>query len=290
MLKKLMKHEWNALGRLLLPLYALLLITAPLAGLLNYASASGLAKIQTGNPNINLFLQTGFGIILLLFNILLVFELIGIAVANIILVAMRFYKSMTGEEAYLTHTLPVTMHSLIISKTLIASLFEILSSVVILVSSLLYGLCCGNTEQLSSFPSSLADFFAVFSKQSEGVFILPSIGLVLLLILTLFVTNLHIFASVALGHLITKHRVAGSFGMYIVINYAKQFLTFILMFLYMMLKAKSMDSHLNNMSETHAISYMLTHFEGILLLITMLTLAILYYITHHVFTRKLNLD
>lgn len=290
MLKKLMKHEWNALGRLLLPLYGLLLITAPLAGLLNHASASGMTKIQTGNPNMDTLLQTGFGIILISLNILFVFEMIGIAVANIILIAMRFYKTMTGEEAYLTHTLPVTMHSLIISKVLIASLYEILSSVVILLSSLLYRLCSGNTEQLSSFSSSLADFFAIFSKESEGVFILPSIGLVLLLILTLFVTNLHIFASVALGHLITKHRVAGSFGMYIALNYIKQFLTFILMFLYMMFKARNMDSALNNMSETHAISYMLTHFEGILLLITMLTLLVLYYITHHVFTRKLNLD
>ena len=285
-----MKHEWNALGRLLLPLYGLLLITAPLAGLLIHASASGMVKIQTGNQGIDAFLQTGFGIILISLSILFVFEMIGIAVANIILVAMRFYKTMTGEEAYLTHTLPVTMHDLVISKVLIASLYEILSSVVILASSLLYRLCCGNTERLSSFFSSFKDFFAVFSKQSEGVFILPFIGFILLLILTLLVTNLHIFASVALGHLITKHRVAGSFGMYILINYAKQFITFILMFLYMMFKARNLDNTLNNMSETHAISYMLNHFEGVLLVITILTLLVLYYIIYHVFTRKLNLD
>ncbi len=290
MLKKLMKHEWNALGRLLLPLYGLLLITAPLAGLLSHASASGMVKIQTGNPSIDAFLQAGFGILLISLSILFVIEMFGIVVANIILVAMRFYKTMTGEESYLTHTLPVTMHGLIISKVLIASLFEIFSTVTMLASSLLYGLCSGNTNQVSSFFSGLEDFFAIFYKQNGGVFILPSIGLVLLLILTIFVTNLHIFASVALGHLITKHRVAGSFGMYILINYAKQFLTFILIFLYMMFKARNMDSALNNMSETRAISYMLTHFEGILLLITILTLAILYYITHRVFTRKLNLD
>lgn len=290
MLKKLMKHEWNALGRLLFPLYGLLLITAPLAGLLTHASASGITKIQTGNPGLDVFLQTGLGILLVLLNVMFIFEMIGIIVANIILVAMRFYKTMTGEEAYLTHTLPVTMHGLIVSKTLTASLYEIISSLAVLVSALLYGLCSNNTKQLSSLLSGLEELFSAFSEAEGGIFILHAIGLILLFILTLFVTNLHIFASVALGHLITKHRVAGSFGMYVLINYAKQIISFILIYLYFLLTAKNMDSVLNNRSETYALSYLLAHFEGSVLVIAVLTIIVLYYITHHVFTRKLNLD
>lgn len=290
MLKKLMKHEWNALGRLLLPLYGLLFVTAPLAGFFTHASASGITKIQTGHPGIDVFFQTGLGMLLVLLNIMFVLEMIGIVVANIILVAMRFYKTMTGEEAYLTHTLPVSMHALIASKALVASLFEILSSLTVLISCPLYFLCAGNDKQLSSFLSSLGELFTIFSEKDGAIFILHALGIILLGLLSLFATNLHLFASVALGHLITKHRVAGSFGMYVLINYAKQFISFILIYLYFLLSAKNIDSVLNNRSETLAVSYMLGHFEGALLVITMLTIAVLYYITHRVFTRKLNLD
>ncbi len=290
MLKKLMKHEWTALGRMLFPLYGLLLLTAPLAGFLLNASKSGMMEIQTGNPSIDTFIQTALGMTLILLNILFFVEMIGVVVANLILVAIRFYKTMTGEEAYLTHTLPVTMHSLITSKMLIASAYEIISSLAVLAASVLYWMCSGNTEQISSLLSILAELIAGFSKTQGIAMIFPVIGCILLIILTIFATNLHIFASVALGHLITKHRVAGSFLMYVLINYAKQFITFILTFLYMMLRADSMDGALSNMPETDAPLYLLTHFEGFLLLITVLTLAILYYITHYVFTKRLNLD
>jgi|GEM_PF-4845382 hypothetical protein len=67
----------------------------------------------------------------LLIMVLIVFETATIYTTAILL-AVRYYQSMYGREAYLTHTLPVTAGTLLLSKTL-AYLFWCLVNVIPIV-------------------------------------------------------------------------------------------------------------------------------------------------------------
>ena len=57
-----------------------------------------------------------------------------IYIATIVLIVRRFAKTVFGREGYLTNTLPVSAHQLILSKLLVAFILDIISSLVILLS------------------------------------------------------------------------------------------------------------------------------------------------------------
>ena len=58
----------------------------------------------------------------------------AIYIATIVLIVRRFAKTVFGREGYLTNTLPVSAHQLILSKLLVAFILDIISSLVILLS------------------------------------------------------------------------------------------------------------------------------------------------------------
>ena len=120
MLGKLLKHEFNATGRLFLPVFALLIILTPLLGSL--ISIVGLDN----NSSLGIIMGLSmFGYIILL---------LGVFVACFVFIVMRFYKSMTTDEAYLTFTLPVKTSSLILSRLIPAFVWNLVTMILVLFS------------------------------------------------------------------------------------------------------------------------------------------------------------
>lgn len=107
MLSKLLRHEFRATGRIMLPVYALLLVSCggcTLFGSLlgRYPESTVLSVVQTVFAT--LFGVTTFGMLLL----------------TLVLMVYRFYKNLMTDEGYLMFTLSVSRSQLIWSKLLVA--------------------------------------------------------------------------------------------------------------------------------------------------------------------------
>lgn len=109
MLRKLMKHEFRATARLMLPLYLAALVLALL---------SRLGDLATQHIAVS-----GFDILDLLYGIITVgfaAALIAVPVAAFILMILRFRSNLLADEGYVMFTLPVSTHQLVWSKLLVS--------------------------------------------------------------------------------------------------------------------------------------------------------------------------
>ena len=106
MLGKLLKYELKAMGRIILPLYLVLIL------------AAGLFAV---NIKLNDKTQTlsGFmNILSIITTILFVACIFVVVIVMIFLVVQRFYKNLLGQEGYLMFTLPASTLEHILSKML----------------------------------------------------------------------------------------------------------------------------------------------------------------------------
>ncbi len=117
MFGKLMKAEWRASRRIIGALCAVVLISGALLGLLGNL----LLRESSGNWQLP-------GFVNILFSLLSFAAVLAVALslaASVFYVLWRYYRSRFTEEGYLTYTLPVNNHQLMLSSIL-ASVLEIL--------------------------------------------------------------------------------------------------------------------------------------------------------------------
>lgn len=117
MFGKLMKAEWRASRRVIGALCAVVLISGALLGLLGNL----LLRESSGSWQLP-------GFVNVLFSLLSVAAMLAVALslaASVFYALWRYYRSRFTEEGYLTYTLPVNNHQLMLSSIL-ASVLEIL--------------------------------------------------------------------------------------------------------------------------------------------------------------------
>ena len=121
MLSKLLKYELRASGRILLPVYALLLASA------------GFYKLAADHPY-----RTGAASVLMgLLNVAFWIFVVATGAITALLMIYRFYKNYMTDEGYLMFTLPVNRHQLIWAKLLSALIYTAASAVAVTLSILL---------------------------------------------------------------------------------------------------------------------------------------------------------
>ena len=125
MLSKLLKYELRASGRILLPVYALLLVTAGCCSLFY--------KLAADHPYRPGVTSTLFGLLNVVFWIFVV----ATGAITALLMIYRFYKNYMTDEGYLMFTLPVNRHQLIWAKLLSALIYTAASAVAVTLSILL---------------------------------------------------------------------------------------------------------------------------------------------------------
>jgi hypothetical protein len=261
MLGKLLKYEFKATSRILIPLYLILLIT-------------------TGINRLILLLDIFDGaliIIPVIMKVLFILSVIAIFITSLILMIYRFYKNLLSDEGYLMFTLPTKTHQLIISKYL-ATLIWLLISIITIIGSTV--LAIGTPENIKLVLNRLNEFLLQFEATTGNNSTITIITL-LVFCLTSFITYISlIYASIAIGQLFTKNRLVGAFVSYIGISAVMQVLLLLLLVITNVFS--SIIANGNNIIPLKLILGIIVY---------QLVLSTIFYITTNIiFKRKLNLE
>ena len=275
MLGKLLKHEFRATGRTMLPLYGAVVALAVLA---NFS-----IRMLTGNvgPLLTIF----FGLIVAAFVICI----IAAAVMTLVLMIKRYYTNYLKDEGYLMHTLPVSVHELVWSKMLVSVVWFAATFVVIGLVMLLTALIQTGT--------SLAQFFAGFPSWADITRAIREIGipagdlwlmgleLLLIVLVSGLYTCLHFYAAMSLGHMFSKDKILLSIVFFVGISFVLSMLTTG----YGSLRVVNLDSAPFDVNSAREILRFVRSIMGEALIIELIESAVLYVATVLGLKKGLNL-
>lgn len=215
MLGKLLKYDTKSLSKLIFPLsLAALLATGLGCGLIAFMETFG-TNVQN---------ETVIGIIVNMSCGMMIFfcvlALIAFGIAVQIALIQRYFSSFFTDEGYLTFTLPVSTHSLLISKTVSAVLFSFYACVIEFVCIVAYVLtmvsCIDGVDALSQIPRQI---FEMISSQYGIDYISLFVTYCVLFFVGQAVSVMIIYLSFTIGSVIaTKHRVLAGIGIYFLIT------------------------------------------------------------------------
>lgn len=264
MLGKLMKYEWKATWKLLVPANALILVMTILAWFM-------IRMMDHGGD----FEMMGFMAVMV--TMTYVVSMFAVSIGTGIFLIYRFYTSTYGDQGYLLHTLPVDTHHIIIAKVLVSAAWELITimsiytSVLILFSSIsefLETMMYGMKRTIESMGAERITAFAVTMTLIAFLF-------------SIFAKVLKVAACISLGQLSSNHKLLLSFAWYIGIYVVEQILQavyFAVVFAFQkQLSRGAYVSYFDHQWETSLIG-------GII------GCVIFYVLTWYVMSRKLNLE
>ena len=216
MLGKLLKHEFRATGRIMLPVLGALLILACFASL----SFGTLENVD------NQFLELIMGLLIAAFFI----GVVAAAVIAVVLMVNRFYSNLLKDEGYLMFTLPVNVHSLVWSKLIVSMVWFIVTGLVIILSlsiSVLMFSAMDFSEIFRDMPSLREAMALMYEKTGiSGGNIAGLAGeFAAAIIVGALCTCLHFYASISLGHMFSNHKVLWSVVFFVSLSFLMQVLT-----------------------------------------------------------------
>ena len=197
MFLKLVKHELHELLRVLLPIFG---------GLLLFAGVTrGLIWLMQQNDNPILSVTGG------MFIGLFFMSCVACVILTAVLLLVRFAKSVHGDEGYLTHTLPVGVHSILCSRLLVSVLFLAAAMGTAILSVLI---STWRLEELSEISEGIGLIF-----ESAGL----KSGFWWTILASVFVqtvtTVLMVFAAISIGHSFNRGKVGFSILFYFALNH-----------------------------------------------------------------------
>lgn len=274
MLRKLLKHEFRATGRVMLPLYLVLLVTAlgsNLAGRRMVGSQSDVLSI------LGVLIVTAFGI-----------AIFGVLLMSFVLMIQRFYKNLLQDEGYLMFTLPVSVHQHIWSKLIVSVVWFAATILAIIAASLIVAYQGGFLRELFDF---IGWFFEGLRKLKvsetlNGMVYLVEIAVLMFLAMAAFA--LQFYAALAAGHSRANRKMLWSVVWFFGFQFALQFCGSLLM---IGLDRLGVFNFLNRLSFNWTSATAAIH-VGLLMAIgvTVLYGAIFYAVTTFFLKRHLNLE
>ena len=272
MLGKLLKHEFRATGRIMLPLIGAELLLSVLAGL----SVRGLDRIQNMN-----FLGVTYIMTLIVFFL----GLFAVGVVALVLMIQRFYRNLLRDEGYLSMTLPVSVDEHIWSK-LIVSFVWFAAVALLSVLAMLVMMAVGSKI---SFLGDI-NFKEVFDVVREAVrrigagnlWLFALEGLVLSFLGTVS-SCLRCYSALAIGHSAANHKLLLSFVAFIIIGIAVSVVeNSVMLGVLPKIDPAAFFSAMDSAARFHG-------FMGGLILLSALYCAVFYFVTRWFMKNKLNL-
>lgn len=267
MLGKLLKKDVTATARFFIPL------------IIGYVAASILGKILfevylnfQNNLSADEVTMNALAIFSIVYLCLFIIYFVAYYVMTFVFIVYDFYKTMVSDQAYLTHTLPVKVSTLIFSKTINAVFWRTLTGLIILLSFVLFFAGHISMNDIQSFFLEIAETFDTYLFRF-------TLYMIISIILGAICSPLMFFACIAIGHLFGKHRIIGAILSYLGIYGAMQTVSTIAMVV--------MGYRLNS-------SFLFGEFMDLYMLFailfTLVTVILFYWITNFVFRKKLNLE
>lgn len=220
MFRKLLKYEWKAMMRTMLPIYGAALAVAAINGfLIQSVLVQGIFGGRGKSP---LFLQYTQTATMTLY--ILIMAAMGVFTA--VMIIQRFYKGLLRQEGYLMFTLPVKTWQLIFSKACVSFAVAVCSMAVGLFSLGLFG-GAEFFRAIIQIPGLLVDLIREGYSSYPGEFthgILFLAELTLAMIAGTFASIYELYFSMALGQLSRNHKIIFSVlwfvGISTVLNFA----------------------------------------------------------------------
>ena len=279
MLTKLLKYEYRATAIYFLPIYAAILIVSVMTyglrilreSLHDYSSA----LIAQG---------------LFTFSSIYALLAFGLAVTTFVVIIIRFYKNLLGNEGYLMFTLPVSVEQNILAK-LIPAMTWFLGSCVLGVLTILPVFFGGYGESLEFFFGT-RDFFLLMPDIPKMVTLL--LLLAVNIVSGLALTFLFYYFCMIVGQTFNSHKFLAAVGTYLVLQLVFQVLGitvfFWLIHLLEILDYGALERFLGLVPITDAnIDWIFLIFYGIADVFAVLAAVGLFFLDSSILRKKLNL-
>ncbi|MDE6655406.1 MAG: hypothetical protein K2J85_00270 [Anaeroplasmataceae bacterium] len=212
MFLKVFKYDFKAIFFKFIPVFAILPVLAILVRLINLVQMDNLfASLAISTLNSVFWM----GCTLFMFY-------------TTIICIMRYVKSLFRDQGYLTHTLPVTKHHLLLSQILADVLMELISLVLLFVC---IAIAYFDPQIIAAIIEIIYTLFSVVISAGE-FFNLFGGSLFLLFFYGIFSslqTLLVIYTGIAIGHSFPKNKGLLSVVFCIVLNYGLGFVTGIIL-------------------------------------------------------------
>ena len=211
MLGKLMKHEFRATARIMLPVMGAMATLALLANL----SIRGLAGNLSDVPMLKIL----FTLIIIFFGA----AVVATVVMSLVIMVSRFYRNLLKDEGYLMFTLPVSVHELIWSKLIVSLVWFLATGLLIFLVMALMALNLSHTNLemiLKQLPSWSEIIGWLDQAGVRGQVITFLVQTVLGTLIGIIAACLHFYASMALGHMFSKDKVLLSIVFFVGISFA----------------------------------------------------------------------
>ena len=199
MFSKLLKHEFRATARILLPVYLLPVIAALLFTLF--------IRLAGSYESVALEIMSGLA------STIYIITVFGAGIVTFVLMVYRFYKNYMTDEGYLMFTLPVTTDQLICSKLLAAFVWSLLSNAVVLLSLFIPAIGRGFWKDFTKTVADMLEFLLRDFTYAEIVG--HGIRIIVLFALATVSGFLMVYAAISLGHSFADHKILLSVVFYI---------------------------------------------------------------------------
>lgn len=259
MLGKLMKYEWQATWKLLVPTNLLIVVMTFFACL--SVRLDGLSASNDG-------VAFSAVMILAVYVLSMFVALIGTAIYLI----YRFYTSTYGDQGYLLHTLPVDKHHIIIAKVLVSQAWVMISAFVMYVSILF--LFNAEEDILTDFVNGLQVMVETTGDGKASAFAV--VMSLIAVIISILARVLKVTACISLGQLSSNHKLLVAFAFYFAMYIAQQVVATIYYVF---------SEYVN-----HSRSWDPAYSWEFALIIELIYCVVFYLITWYVMDKKLNLD
>lgn len=206
MLRKLIKHEFIASGRVMTPMLGLLLLSA-VGG-----NVSVQRLLETDVTGLNML-----GVILLSVFVCAVF---GACLLCFALMLRRFYKNLFGDEGYLMMTLPVTVPEQIFGKLIVAVVWFALTMMAVVASMFILVYDVGLVHDVLKMIFALCD--EVVAAQYTAHVVLYGVELFVLAVVGCAAICLQFYAAMAMGYSASSHKALLSVLVYFLLQFAMQ--------------------------------------------------------------------
>lgn len=204
MLGTLMKYEFKAVGRILLPLYGAWIIVAVMLGL-------SLRSDGTSDPNEMMIALSG---------VLYAFATVAAVVITAIILIQRFYKNLLGNEGYFMFALPVSTGKHLTNKIISGAAWSFIGVLAAVLTALAIGVSIEGFQSVFDGIKFLVNDIQIMITDTPSSVIMI-IEIIIIAVVALAEAAAKIYAAISIGHQWGNHRILGAILAYIGIGMAE---------------------------------------------------------------------